>query len=70
MLIHHPFFAQNTALKQYGDQVEEFHGLRFVYQTEESLSEAIGDEYEIVESERYAEMEEADSLYIVLRKRG
>jgi hypothetical protein len=53
-----------------GGQVEEFHGLRFVYHTEASLSEAIGDGYEIVELARYAEMEEADSLYVVLRKRG
>jgi SAM-dependent methyltransferase len=54
----------------YGDQVEEFHGLRFVYHTEASIAEAIGDGYEIVESARYAEMEEVDSLYILLRKRG
>ena len=54
----------------YGDKVEEYFGLRSVYHTEESLSEAIGDEYGIIESERYAEMEEDDSLYIVLRKRN
>jgi len=35
----------------YGDQVEEFHGLRFVYHTEASLSEAIGDE---VDPEQHA----------------
>ena len=53
----------------YGDKVEEVSGLRFVYYTEDSLSEVIGDEYEIIESERYTEIEENDSFYIVLRKR-
>ncbi len=53
----------------YGDKVEEFSGLRFIYYTEVSLSEVIGDEYEIIESERYTEMEVNDSFYVVLRKR-
>jgi SAM-dependent methyltransferase len=54
----------------YGDKVEEFSGLRFVYYTEDSLGEVIGDEYELIESQKYAEMEEDDSLYIVLRKKA
>ena len=54
----------------YGDKEEEFSGLRFVYYTEATLAEVIGDVYEIVESERYTEMDEGDSFYVVLRKRG
>ncbi len=53
----------------YGDQEEEFSGLRFVQYTEASFAEVVGPEFEIVEAERYAEMEESDSIYFVLRKR-
>ena len=53
----------------YGAQVEEHRGLRFVQYTEESFAQIVGDEYEMVESRRYAEMEEMDSIYFVLRKR-
>lgn len=53
----------------YGDQSEEAHGLHFEYYTEESLANTIGHEFEWLESVRYAEMEEDDSFYIVLRKR-
>jgi trans-aconitate methyltransferase len=52
----------------YGRGEEEFSGLRFVYYTKDSLKEAIGDEYEIIEFERYTEIEANDSFYIVLRK--
>jgi cyclopropane fatty-acyl-phospholipid synthase-like methyltransferase len=53
----------------YGDKIEKFSGMRFVYYTEDTLRDVIGDEYEIIEFERYTEMEEDDSFYIVLRKR-
>mgnify|MGYP001827769854 CR=1 FL=1 len=53
----------------YGDREEEMHGLRFVYYTEDALSQLIGDELEIVESKRYTELEEDDSLWVFLRKR-
>lgn len=53
----------------YGETEEEHHGLRFVQYTEESFAQFIGDEYELVESGRYAEMEEMDSIYFVLGKR-
>jgi cyclopropane fatty-acyl-phospholipid synthase-like methyltransferase len=53
----------------YGDKEEEFSGLRFVYYTRESFAKAVGPEYEIVEAERYSEMEEDDSIYFVLRKK-
>jgi SAM-dependent methyltransferase len=52
----------------YGDEEEEFSGLRFVQYTEASFAEVVGAEFEILEVERYAEMEEGDSVYFVLRK--
>jgi SAM-dependent methyltransferase len=53
----------------YGEGEDEFSGLKFVYYTEESLSQVIGDEYEIVELARYEEAEAGDSLYLILKKR-
>lgn len=53
----------------YGNTVEEFSGMRFVYHTEDSILDAIGDHYEILEMRRYTEMEGDDSLYVVLRKK-
>jgi SAM-dependent methyltransferase len=53
----------------YGDQEQEFSGLRFVQYTETSFVQVVGPEFEIVEAERYAEMEEGDSIYFVLRKK-
>jgi hypothetical protein len=53
----------------YGDEEEEFFGLRTVYYTEESFGELIGEAYELVEAGRYAEMEENDSFYVVLVQR-
>ena len=52
----------------YGDEEEEFSGLRSVKYTEATLRQLVGDAYEIVELERYAEMEQGDSFYVVLRK--
>lgn len=52
----------------YGNSEDEQHGLRFVYYTEETLKTLIGDEYKIIDIQRYAEMEADDSLYIVLCK--
>lgn len=53
----------------YGDKEEWFSGLRFVYYTEESLSRMIGPEFELVKSERYTEMEDHDSICLILKKR-
>jgi cyclopropane fatty-acyl-phospholipid synthase-like methyltransferase len=52
----------------YGEQEEEHHGLRFVYYTESSLREIIGSEYEIIDIQRYTEIDSNDSLCLVLRK--
>jgi SAM-dependent methyltransferase len=53
----------------YGDKEEEFSGLRFVYYTEGTFAALVGDDFEIVTSERYTEMEGDDSVYFVLQKR-
>lgn len=50
----------------YGDKVEDYEGLLFVYYTEAAIREAIGENFEILEIRRYAEMEPDDSLYVVL----
>ena len=52
----------------YGDTEEVYEGLRFVSYTEATLREAVGDALEVVEVARYAEMEEGDSLYVVVRR--
>lgn len=52
----------------YGDKEEDYDGLRFVYYTEKALLDIIGPGFEMVAMDRYTEMEEDDSLYILLRK--
>lgn len=53
----------------YGDNEEEMHGLHFAYYNEEQLRAIAELHYEVVQIERYTEMETDDSLYILLRKR-
>lgn len=48
-----------------GAGVEEHHGLKFVYQTEESLRSLFGEVFNLVDIVRYSEMEADDSLYIL-----
>jgi len=52
----------------WGDAEEEMHGLHFTYYTEESLRAQVPDGFDIVEVARYGEMDDDDSLYIVLRR--
>lgn len=52
----------------YGDEEDSLHGLRFVYYTEDTLKALIGDEYSVVEMQRYTEMETDDSFYVILKK--
>jgi SAM-dependent methyltransferase len=54
----------------YGDKGEEISDLHFSYYTEKTFSKLVGDEYEVVESVRYTELETNDSIYFVLRKKG
>ena len=53
----------------YGDGEAEHQGLRFVYYREDSLRDLIGTAYEILECNRYTEIETDDSFYMVLRRR-
>jgi len=53
----------------YGESEEIMDGLRFVYYTEALFKSALGAEYEVVESGRYAEMEDGDSIYFVVKKK-
>ena len=52
----------------YGSGEEEHQGLRSVYYTDADLKDLAGSGYEVEELERYEEMEDGDSMYIVLRK--
>ena len=52
-----------------GDKREKKNGLNFVYYTEEKLREMIGDNFEILDIESYTEIEDDDSLYIILKKK-
>ena len=53
----------------YGDQEENQSGLQMVYYTQETLANLIGAEFEEIELQIYAEMEENDSFYILLQKK-
>lgn len=48
-----------------GTGVEEHHGLRFVYQTEDSVRFIISEEFNVVDIVVYEEMEHDDSLYVI-----
>ncbi len=50
-----------------GDGKESYDGLLFVYYTEEEIRRMLGDDFEILKIGTYMEMEENDSLYIVLK---
>jgi cyclopropane fatty-acyl-phospholipid synthase-like methyltransferase len=52
----------------YGDKEEEHSGLRFIHYTEESFQALMPHTFKIIEQERYTEMEDNDSLVIVLKK--
>jgi len=54
----------------YGDTEEDFNGLRFVYYTRETLLEALGGLFEVIEFERYTEIEPGDSFYVILKQKG
>ncbi|MBC8258086.1 MAG: class I SAM-dependent methyltransferase [SAR324 cluster bacterium] len=54
----------------YGDKEENHHGLRTVYYTKASIEKLVPEDLEIVEFEKYTEMEKDDSFYVVLKQRG
>ncbi len=49
----------------YGTGVEEHHGLRFVYQTEETLRSIVGAVFNVLDIVSYKEMEDDDSLICI-----
>jgi len=52
-----------------GDDNDSMHGLHFEYYTEDTLRPLIPTSFEVLAVEIYTEMDENDSLYIVLQKR-
>jgi len=62
-LIFHSFW--------YGDGVENYDGLRFVYYGEDELKEKFSKLFNIVEIKRFKEEEDGDSIYIIgIKKKG
>ncbi|MFC2026314.1 hypothetical protein ACFLUC_03875, partial [Chloroflexota bacterium] len=54
----------------YGDSEEFMHGLRFRYYTQEILLQMVKPYFDVLEADRYTEIDPQDSLYLVLKKRG
>ena len=54
----------------YGEGEDIFSGLLSVYYTRETLTEILGDNFEIRTFEKYAEMEDGNSFYIVLKSKN
>jgi len=52
----------------YGDKEEEHSGLRFTYYTEDTFAALMPASFTLVEQQRYAELEEGDSFFVVLKK--
>lgn len=52
----------------HGEEIQEHHGLRFTQYTEALVREVLPAGLEIAEALRYAEMEEGDSLRVLLRR--
>ena len=48
-----------------GSGCEEHHGLKFVYQTEDTLRSIVGEFFNVLDIVVYKEMEDDDSLYVV-----
>ena len=48
-----------------GTGCDEHHGLRFVYQTEDSIRAIVGEFFNVLDIVVYKEMEDDDSLYVV-----
>ena len=51
-----------------GDKEETYGNLLSIYYTKEILTKIVRNDFEIIEMNSYAEMEEEDSLYIILKK--
>ena len=53
-----------------GDYEEFFGNLLFVYYTRENLTNIVRNDFDIIEMNFYTEMEEEDSLYMILKKQN
>ena len=53
----------------YGDKIEEHGGLHFQFYEESDIAEVFGGHFDIVLMERYEEMEPADSIFAILKKK-
>lgn len=49
----------------HGTGVDEHHGLKFVYQTEETVRSVVGEFFNVLDIVVYKEMEDGDSLYVL-----
>jgi len=54
----------------HGDSAEEHDGLLFQQYTLSSFSDLATGFFDVVDSGRYTELEEGDSLYVVLKRRA
>ncbi len=52
----------------HGDKEEIYKGLRFVYYTKEELINYFSENFEIIEIETYKEMEDNDSIYVIVKR--
>ena len=52
----------------HGDKTEEHDGLLFTYYTEYELKKIVNENYSVLDTKRYKEMEDDDSFYVVLQK--
>ena len=48
-----------------GTGVDEHHGLRFVYQTEDTIRTIVGEVFKVLDIVVYKEMEVGDSLFVL-----
>ena len=53
-----------------GDNEEFYGNLLFVYYTKETLTNIVRNDFDIIEMNSYTEMEEEDSLYMILKKQN
>jgi len=51
-----------------GDLDEDYNGLRFVYYTRDELINYFENDFKIIDIQPYKEMEDNDSIYIILKK--
>jgi len=48
-----------------GAGIEEHHGLKFVYQSEDSIRSIVSDLFTVIDIVVYKEMDDDDSLYVL-----